>query len=130
MGVRAAVGMRGTARASREWGFILGGILGAGFGKSAGCPTERLVEERDVSRVVASRPRRLEKQSARALGRSLPHPGPPGKVLPDLSRAHPHAGRRYLSFSEMSNQRQELLIHAGGCQQGGALPLRGHFGKV
>lgn len=38
----------------------------------AGCPTARLVEERDVSRAIAARPRRLEKQSAWVRVHSLP----------------------------------------------------------
>lgn len=33
-----------------------------------------------------------------------------GEGLRDLSRAHPYASRMLLSFSEMSNRRQELLI--------------------
>lgn len=41
-----------------------------------------------------------------------PSPVPPGGVRPDPSRAHPHASRMRLSFSEVSKGRQELLSHA------------------
>lgn len=60
-------------------------------------------------------------------GHSLPHPGPPGKVLPDLSRAHPHAGGRHLSFSQMNNRRQEPPIHAGGFSTGRGFAPQGTF---
>lgn len=64
-----------------------------------------------MSRATAPGPSRLEKQSPRTL--SWPSPcatGGWGEGLPDLSRAHPHASTMLLSLSEMSNQRQELLI--------------------